>query len=138
MHRILRAILPLSLAAYALLVVTGALSLVGTPPPATTPAIAVPPADAPRPGNLASFRAGARVRASSAAWRNSHYPLYAIDEEAAPTLDEKWMTNTGDQERWIEVLLPRPATPGRIELDLASAREDSPHRPHHAVVSCAR
>lgn len=128
----------MSLAAYALLVVSGALSLVGTPPPATSPTIALAPGDLPQPGNLASFRTGARVRASSASWLSDHFALYAIDEEPNPTLAEKWMPLGKDRERWIEVLLPRPTTPAHIELDLSSAREDSAHRPHHVVLTCAQ
>ncbi|MFH1811040.1 MAG: hypothetical protein ABIJ09_20030 [Pseudomonadota bacterium] len=133
---VLRAVLHLAPGFYLLLVVSGAISLVGARPSSETPVIAVTPGDQPRDGNLASFRAGARVRASSTAWRSDHYPLYLIDEEQQPSLGEKWMPSPDDNARWVEVLLARPADLRRLELDLASALERPEDGPRAVTVSC--
>ncbi|HEY0714512.1 MAG TPA: hypothetical protein VGF45_17640 [Polyangia bacterium] len=57
------------------------------------------------PHNVASFRYGGEVRASSYLKDSGrqHHPLFLIDGRNDSTLREKWASERGDPEPWVEL-----------------------------------
>src|SRR5580765_4571159 len=106
-----------------LLVLTARLAL--HTPQVVSPAAAGAP---PRAGfvlNLAGRSAGARVEVSGYDVFHGHHPLYAIDEEANATLEEKWasLPRRDGAPAWLEVILAAPADIQWVRLELAGTRE---------------
>jgi hypothetical protein len=88
--------------------------------------------------NLASFRRGSSVRASSVfrAPENLHHPAFLIDEVAAPSLIEKWTTLASDRAPWVEIRWPEPRQLVRVVLRHAGWREGAQDTAHRYRLSC--
>ncbi len=75
--------------------------------------------------NLASFRFGPTVRASSY-YRDvyaQHHPAFALDERAFPSLLEKWSSGLRDERPWLEVLWHQPHALRRVVIRHAGSVE---------------
>jgi hypothetical protein len=96
--------------------------------------------DAPPNGehNLASFRYGPTIRASSY-YRDPlahHHPLFVVDERAEPTLQEKWTSSPGDEHPWIEVRWREPRRLGRVVIRHAGSRESDALTVRRYTIAC--
>jgi hypothetical protein len=110
---------------------------------ARSPEVVTPPSGiaAPRPGfvlNLAGRSAGARVEVSDYDRFRGHHPLYAIDEEANPTLEEKWasLPRRDGRPARFDVLLAAPAAVQWVRLELAGAHEPEAFTQRDFDVAC--
>ncbi len=124
---------------YAIATLAGALRLAAPPPPVQSPVLST--AQPVRRGlltNLAAARVGARVVASGYDPFAGHHPLFAIDEELAPTPQEKWATlpASGGRAAWLEVELPAAARIDWATLTLAGAEEPAAHTAQRLEVGC--
>jgi hypothetical protein len=96
-----------------------------------TPKILTPtvqPFEVPRRGfvmNLASLSAGARVEVSDYDVYHHHHPLYAIDEEPNPSIEEKWasLSHRDGTAAWLDVILAASAEVRLVRLALAGSPE---------------
>jgi hypothetical protein len=88
--------------------------------------------------NLASFRRGVHVRASSSfrVAEAQHHPAFLVDEVAAPGLIEKWTTLPGDRRPWVEVRWPEPRQLQRVVLRHAGWREDARYTTRRYRLAC--
>jgi hypothetical protein len=88
----------------------------------------LPRREAPPSGehNLAAYRFGPRVRASSyhRDSASNHHPSFVVDERARPTLTEKWVSAFNDPEPWLEVHFREAHAVGRVRMRLAGLVED--------------
>jgi len=73
-------------------------------------------ADPPGRHDLADFRYGPVVRASSAAWAEHAHPGYVVDRVAAPSSREAWASAADDAAPWLEVELDRPRAIDEVVL----------------------
>ncbi len=74
--------------------------------------------------DLAHFKEGPIVRASSVFAFARHHPGYVVDGQERPTLLEKWVSAPGDLAPFIEVQLDRARQIDEVALELAGAHED--------------
>jgi hypothetical protein len=70
--------------------------------------------------DLADFRYGVTVRASSAAWAEHAHPAYVVDRVASPSWRERWASASGDAAPWIEVALDRERAIDEVVLARAA------------------
>ncbi len=86
--------------------------------------------------DLASFREGAIVRASSAFWAPRHHPGYAVDGEARPAELEKWASAPGDRAPFLEVQFDGPRDVDEVALTLAGAVEGAGRNERDFRIAC--
>ena len=67
-------------------------------------------------GDLADYRAGARVTVSSYHSGGRHHPIYAIDGRRRATGTEKWTSASDDRAPWLTLHLPRPTHIRAVEI----------------------
>jgi hypothetical protein len=75
--------------------------------------------------NLASYRYGPRVRASSY-FRDSHahhHPMWLVDEQPMPSLIAKWACSERDRRPWLSVAWREPRRLERVRIQHAGAFE---------------
>jgi hypothetical protein len=78
--------------------------------------------------NLVGYRWGPTLRASSY-YRDvsaHHHPLFLVDERAAPTGFEKWVSSLNDHAPWLELEWREPRTVSRVIIRNVGVLE-SPH-----------
>ncbi|WP_224364815.1 discoidin domain-containing protein [Hyalangium versicolor] len=73
--------------------------------------------------DLALFRYGSRVRASSAFWPSLHHPGFVVDGYATPSGTEKWASAPEDASPWVEVLWDKPRHVSRVVLTFSGRLE---------------
>jgi hypothetical protein len=102
-----------------------------------TSTAAAPPGDE---VDLASWRAGPTVRASSY-HRDPfahHHPAFVVDGRVGPTAVEKWMSAPGDQHPWIEVLWREPHDVSRVVIQHAGQYEADEYTLDRYRLTCLR
>jgi len=75
--------------------------------------------------NLASYRYGPRVRASSY-FRDSeahHHPMWLVDEQLKPSLIAKWASSERDRRPWLSIAWREPRQLERVRIQHAGAFE---------------
>lgn len=75
--------------------------------------------------NLASYRYGPRLRASSY-FRDSeahHHPMWLVDEQQRPSLIAKWASSERDRRPWLSIAWREPRTLERVRIQHAGAFE---------------
>lgn len=79
--------------------------------------------------NLASYRWGPRLRASSYYREPSahHHPLFLVDGRRDPSHTEKWASAPGDRAPWVEIAWREPRTFSRVAVQHVGARERKPN-----------
>jgi hypothetical protein len=87
----------------------------------------LPRREAPPEGahNLASYRYGPRIRASSY-FRDAeahHHPMFLVDGRSAPSLVEKWASSERDQRPWFSISWREPHTLTRVRIEHAGLHE---------------
>lgn len=109
-HRYLKAIICLG---YGLVSIAGFLSFCFTHVPSVTPQVGtLPPSTELKSDlNLAYFKNGGWVRASSYAWLYIHHPMFVIDGlTRPPSMKEEWVPDRRtDKSPWIEIHFSRKA-----------------------------
>lgn len=73
--------------------------------------------------DLALYRYGTQVRASSVFWPNLHHPGFAVDGYATPSGTEKWASAPDDPAPWIEVRWDKPRHVSRVVLTFSGRIE---------------
>jgi hypothetical protein len=84
------------------------------------------PAFEPHPSaehDLALYRYGSQVRASSVFWPNLHHPGFVVDGYATPSGTEKWASAPDDSSPWIEVRWDKPRHVSRVVLTFSGRIE---------------
>ena len=125
-------------ALYSLLFFWGLWLVVFNPRPSQTPLFPLnaPVQDEREDINLASYKRGAQVQVSSCAY-HAHHPLFLIDEEANPSTEEKWMSESVDVNPWFEVKLGQRSNIKRVSLNMSgSSEKGKPVR--HYQLTCYR
>lgn len=75
--------------------------------------------------NLASYRWGPRLRASSY-FRDPgshHHPLFLVDGRDDPSVIEKWASARGDRAPWVEIAWREPRALARVVIKHVGAHE---------------
>jgi hypothetical protein len=76
--------------------------------------------------NLASYRYGPRLRASSY-FRDDgpahHHPMFLVDERREPSLFEKWASAWRDRRPWLSISWREPHDLTRVRIQHAGSRE---------------
>lgn len=70
--------------------------------------------------DLADFRYGITLRASSAAWADHAHPAYVVDRVASPSWRERWASASDDPAPWIEVEFDRKRAIDEVVLTRAT------------------
>jgi hypothetical protein len=73
--------------------------------------------------DLAFYRYGSQVRASSVFWPNLHHPGFVVDGYATPSGTEKWASAPDDSSPWIEVRWDKPRHVSRVVLTFSGRIE---------------
>ncbi len=77
--------------------------------------------------NLASYRYGPRLRASSY-FRDSeaqHHPMWLVDEQLKPSLIAKWASSERDRKPWLSIAWREPRQLERVRIQHAGAFEQA-------------
>ena len=85
--------------------------------------------------NLALYRYGTWVRASSVFWPALHHPGFAVDGRKTPSGAEKWASAPEDFSPWIEVRWDKPRHVSRVEL-IFSGRYEGAGTMRDYTLSC--
>jgi hypothetical protein len=64
--------------------------------------------------DLAIFRYGTTVRASSVSWAGRHHPAYVVD--GVPGGGERWIASDKDTAPWIEIAFDKPRAVDEVVL----------------------
>jgi hypothetical protein len=88
--------------------------------------------------NLASFRLGPRLRASSyhRAASPHHQPAFLIDGNQSPTLVDKWTSAVRDREPWVEVAWPEIHAVSQVRIHHAGRYESPAFTVRNYRIAC--
>jgi hypothetical protein len=75
--------------------------------------------------NLASYRYGPRLRASSYFHESGaqHHPMWLVDEQPVPDLKAKWASDQRDPSPWVSIAWREPRRLLRVRIEHAGTRE---------------
>lgn len=85
--------------------------------------------------NLASYRWGPRLRASSYHRDpgSHHHPLFLVDGRRDPSLIEKWASSRADRAPWIEIAWREPRALAKVVIAHAGAHEPKPNLARYSL-----